>query len=176
MSISTKSGDKGQTGLWSGERVWKDDVRVDAYGTVDELNSHLGEAKHFVKSKEIYGIIEQLQKELFNVAGQLATKDKEYIESVKQGHVDHLTDLVHRFESQVELKGFVIPGSNVSSAKLDICRTVARRAERIVITLSKKEKVPEFVIQYLNRLSDLLYILARIEELGEIKFTGKSNE
>lgn len=176
MSISTKSGDKGQTGLWSGERVWKDDVRVDAYGTVDELNSHLGEAKHFVKSKEIFGIIEQLQRELFNVAGQLATKDKEYIESVKQSHVDHLTDMVHQFEKQVELSGFVIPGSTVSSAKLDICRTVARRAERIVIALSKKEMVQELVIQYLNRLSDLLYIMARVEEVGKIKFKEKRVE
>jgi len=172
MSISTKTGDKGQTGLWSGERVWKDDLRVDAYGTVDELNSHIGEAKHFVESKEIFGILEQVQRELFKVAGQLATKDMEYADPLDQSHVDHLTNLVHHFETLVNLTGFIIPGSTVSSAKLDICRTIARRAERNVITLARNENIKELVIQYLNRLSDLLFIMARIEEkqVDKIKY------
>ena len=170
MSISTKTGDRGQTGLWSGERVWKDDIRVDAYGTVDELNSHIGEAKHYVESKNIFEILEQVQRELFKVGGQLATKNQEYSDPVLCTHVEKLTEWVHHFESLVELKGFVIPGSTVASAKLDICRTIARRAERNVITLARNEEVQGALIQYLNRLSDLLFIMARIEEEGKIKF------
>lgn len=173
MSITTKTGDRGQTALWSGERVWKDDIRVDAYGTVDELNSNLGEAKHFVKSKEIFGMLEMIQRELFKVAGQLATKNHEYSDPVLCSHVDKLTEYVQYFEGMVELRGFVIPGGTVSSAKLDICRTIARRAERKVITLARNEDVHGALIQYLNRLSDLLFIMARVEENGENKIQFK---
>lgn len=173
MSISTKLGDKGQTSLWSGERIWKDDPRVEAYGTVDELNSHLGEAKHHINTEEIFLIIEKIQLELFKVAGELATKDKQYKEPVRKEDVDHLTGLVNHFENQVNLTGFVIPGSTLPSAKLDICRTIARRAERKVIALTKTENVNEVVVQYLNRLSDLLFILARILENREGKIQFK---
>jgi len=164
MSISTKSGDKGKTGLWSGERVWKDDLRVEAYGTIDELNSFLGEAKHYVTEKTIYEQIESIQNDLFRVAGQLASKDIQYVIPIEEKDAERLTEMVYHYELMVELTGFVIPGSTIVSAKLDICRTIARRAERIIITLKKNEDIPELIIHYVNRLSDLLFIMARYEE------------
>lgn len=173
MSISTKSGDKGKTGLWSGERVWKNDERVESYGTIDELNSFLGEAKHFVESKAIFDQIEIIQNDLFRVAGQLASRDKLFVEPIEEVDVDSLTTWVHHYEDEVVLTGFVIPGSTLSSAKLDICRTIARRAERVIIGLQQKEEIPQVLIQYINRLSDLLFIMARKEESLKGKIQAK---
>ncbi len=167
MSISTMTGDGGQTSLWSGERVDKDSLRVEAYGTVDELNSFLGEAKHYT-SEEVSQLILSVQRFLFRVGGQLASKDVQYIEPVSEEDVEKLTKGVHRFEEIVGLKGFVIPGSTVASAKLDICRTIARRAERRIIALSRLEKVPDPV-------RDFLYILARYEEFKEKKLLYKND-
>lgn len=173
MSISTKTGDKGKTGLWSGERTWKDDLRVEAYGTIDELNSFLGESKHFISNKDIFKKIEHIQNDLFRVAGQLASKSQQFVELITDKDVELLTTWVSEFESQVNLTGFVIPGSTLSSAKLDICRTVARRAERRMISLSKKEDISDELIKYVNRLSDLLFIMGRIEEKKQDKIQHK---
>lgn len=173
MSISTRSGDKGQTGLWSGERVWKDDLRVEAYGTVDELNSFLGEAKHYVTHKQIHEQIEQIQNDLFRVAGQLASKDKLYVVPMADADSERITQWVYDYEKYIRLSGFVIPGSTLASAKLDICRTIARRAERIIISLKKVENIPDTIIHYMNRLSDLLFMMARDEEQREGKITHK---
>ncbi len=164
MSISTKTGDKGQTSLWSGERVWKDDVRVDAYGTLDELDAHIGEAKHFVKQPEIVDLLTDLQNKLYRVMGQLASKSKEYVIPICLSDAEQLTERIHSYEQEVDLKGFVIPGSILASAKLDICRTIARRAERRIIALSHHEEVPAAVLEFCNRLSDFFYILARYTE------------
>lgn len=174
MSISTKTGDKGTTGLWSGERVWKDDQRVESYGTIDELNSFLGEAKHYVESEKIFRQIEEIQNDLFRVAGQLASRDKLYVEPLTESDIEKLTRWVHEYEEEVKLSGFVIPGSTISSAKLDICRTIARRAERCIITLMKNETIPAELVSYTNRLSDLLFIMARKEEAHKNKITPKS--
>ena len=163
MSISTGTGDDGKTSLWSGERIEKDSLRVESYGTVDELNSFLGEAKHFV-CNEIEAHIINVQRFLFSIAGQLASRDVQYVEPVTEEAIDSLTLLIHRYEAIINLKGFVIPGSTIASAKLDVCRTVARRAERRILALSKTETVPEPVRKYINRLSDFLFILARYEE------------
>ena len=173
MSISTKSGDKGKTGLWSGERVWKNNERVEAYGTIDELNSFLGEAKHYVETKPIFEQIEIIQNDLFRVAGQLASKDKLFVEPIEEDDVETITNWVHLFEKEVKLTGFVIPGSTLSSAKLDICRTIARRAERVIIGIQQNESIPENLIQYVNRLSDLLFIMARKEEQIKDKIQKK---
>lgn len=172
MSISTKTGDKGKTSLWSGERVSKNAPRVEAYGTVDELGSHLGEAKHFVKSDKIKEIIVSIQEDLFKVAGSLASTG-EYKYPVTLEDVERLTNHVHDLEQQVPLTGFVIPGSTIQSAKLDICRTIARRAERRILSLDELEKVPEPLRQYMNRLSDLIFMLARFEEKLENKLEFK---
>jgi cob(I)alamin adenosyltransferase len=172
MSISTKTGDKGTTSLWTGERVQKNSLRVEAYGTVDELNSMISEAKHLVKSEKVKTIIVEIQNDLFRIAGALASIG-EYAHPVTETDVERLTDYVHEFENEVELTGFVIPGNTIQSAKLDVCRTVARRAERRILSLAEQEYVPEPARKYMNRLSDLIFMLARFEEKKENKLELK---
>lgn len=172
MSISTKTGDKGKTSLWSGERVQKNSRRVEAYGTVDELNSTLAEAKHLVKSDKVRTMVVEIQNDLFRVAGALASTG-DYAYPVTTEDVERITGYVHEFEKEVELTGFVIPGNTIQSAKLDVCRTVARRAERRILTLTEEENIPEPVKKYVNRLSDLIYMLARFEEKIENKLEFK---
>jgi cob(I)alamin adenosyltransferase len=172
MSISTKTGDKGKTSLWSGERIKKSSPRVEAYGTIDELNSHLAEAKHLVKSGKIKQVIIEIQNDLFQVAGALASTE-EFAYPLHAQDVERITKYVHDFEKEVELTGFVIPGSTRQSAKLDVCRTIARRAERRILSLAETENVPEPVRKYVNRLSDLIYMMARFEEKIQNKLEFK---
>lgn len=172
MSISTKTGDKGKTSLWTGERIEKNHARVEAYGTIDELNSHMAETKHLVKSGKVKQVIVEIQDDLFRVAGALASIG-EFAYPVHEEDVKRITDYVHEFEKEVKLTGFVIPGGTLQSAKLDVCRTIARRAERRILTLAETEKVPEAVKKYVNRLSDLIYMLARFEEKLENKLEFK---
>ena len=155
MSVSTKTGDKGETSLWTGERIKKNHLRVEAYGTVDELNSTIAEAKHLVKSERVKQVIIEIQNDLFRVAGSLASIG-DFAYPMNPGDVERITKYVYEFEQEVELTGFVIPGSTIQSAKLDTCRTVARRAERRILTLAETETVPEPVRKYVNRLSDLI--------------------
>ncbi len=175
MSISTKTGDKGKTSLWSGERIDKSGQRVESYGTVDELNSFLSESKHYVKIDRVREILLEVQNDLFKVGGTLATiGDFKY--PVTEEDVERITGYVYEFEKEVPFKGFVIPGTTIQSAKLDICRTIARRAERRTLQLSENEEVDENVRKYLNRLSDLIYIMARYEEKKEGKLLLKEWE
>ena len=175
MSITTKTGDRGQTSLYSGERVWKDDLRVDAYGTLDELDAHIGYARHQVEDEAVAGILVDLQNKLYRVMGQLASKNTEYPYPILEADVEEVTTLIRSLEERTPLQGFVIPGSLPSSARLDICRTVARRAERHLVTLSRNEEVPAELMQYVNRLSDLMFILARTLEAaaGSIRYKLK---
>jgi len=175
MSISTGTGDAGQTGLWSGERVDKDHARVEAYGTVDELSAHLGDARHVCQNEGVVQILLEVQRGLFQLAGQLASRDKKYVEALQPADVTRLEDQVHELEAQLGLKGFVIPGNTVSSARLDICRTVCRRAERRIISLSHQEKVDPVLLKWVNRLSDLLFLLARLEEKEQGKLLYKND-
>lgn len=172
MSIITGKGDKGETSLWSGQRVSKDSLRVECYGTIDELNSFLGDAKHYLELDESKNIIEEIQDDLFKVAGQLACISKEFVKPINEKDVERITEYVHKYEKEVSLKGFVIPGSTKGSAKLDICRTIARRAERLIVKLDREEKLDSLILKYINRLSDLLFILARYEEFksGKLKY------
>jgi len=164
VSISTKTGDKGQTSLWSGERISKDDIRVEAYGTLDELDSHIGEARHFVKIEENRQLLEEIQSILSRVMGELASVQKKFHNPIGLSEVEMLTNQVHKYEEIVKLKGFVLLGNTLQSAKLDVCRTIARRAERRILSLNKDNSVSEFIIAFVNRLSDLLYMMARHEE------------
>lgn len=167
MSVSTIHGDGGQTGLFSGETVWKDDLRVDAYGTLDELDAHIGEAKHVIKDCDLRHLLTDIQKDLYKIMGQLACKDDSYPEPLTAEQAEKLTVMVHDFEQRVGLTGFVIPGNTAPSAKLDVCRTVARRAERRIVTLSRTEKISPAILQYINRLSDFFFIMARWIEKKE---------
>jgi cob(I)alamin adenosyltransferase len=172
MSIVTGTGDEGLTGLWSGERVRKDDPRVEAYGTVDELDSLLGEAKHYLKRMDTLRIVNEVQKDLFRVAGNLATRSGGYVDPIREADAERLTAYVEGFESELNLSGFVVPGETLQSAKLDVARTVCRRAERRLISLAWDADVPLPLRHYMNRLSDLLFIMARAEEasLGKIRY------
>jgi len=160
-SITTKKGDKGQTSLYSGEGVWKDDLRMEANGTLDELDAYIGDAKHLIGDEAIRQMMSEIQQDLYNIMSELASKHEPRSATITSRDVDKLTELVNKYESLVLLPGFVLPGSIPVSARLDICRTVARRAERRIVSLHRAEPVPAPILQYLNRLSDLLYILAR---------------
>lgn len=167
MSIVTKTGDEGLTGLWSGERVSKDDARVEAYGTVDELDSVLGEARHYARRDDTRRLIEMVQRDLFRVAGQLATSTGARKDSMTEDDAEKLGAEVARLEAELRLTGFVVPGATPQSAKLDVARTVCRRAERRVVTLARDAEVSPALRKYMNRLSDLLFMMARAEEASD---------
>jgi cob(I)alamin adenosyltransferase len=174
MKIYTKTGDSGETGLFAGPRVRKDDLRIEAYGTVDELNAVLGlarsaaatsSAQHKLPS-EIDSLLATIQHTLFDLGSQLATPDPKArgTNFVTTRQIETLEQAIDRFESQLPpLKNFILPGGAPAAAWLHLARTVCRRAERRVVTLmhrKQKNVLPEALI-YLNRLSDLLFVLAR---------------
>ncbi len=167
-SIATKTGDRGQTGLVGGVRVSKASLRVETYGTVDELNSFLGFARSICEQPDIKELTLSIQKELFVVGGELATPvPNEKQARVTQEMIDRLTGEVHRIEA-VEgiLSDWTVPGEDPASAAFDIARAVCRRAERCAVRLAESEEhVDPLVIVYLNRLSDLVWLLSRWIEL-----------
>jgi cob(I)alamin adenosyltransferase len=169
MSIATKRGDKGQTGLAGGLRVSKADLRVESYGTVDELNSVLGFARSICRQQEIPAWTEEIQRTLFRLGSALATPP----ESAKKPpqilteEVDHLTNLVHQIEAKEGiLSDWSLPGAHTEAAAYEVARTVCRRAERAVVRLHESGvAVDANILAYLNRLSDLLWLFARLLEL-----------
>lgn len=168
MKIYTKTGDKGKTSLYDNTRVDKDSKRVEAYGTMDELNSSLGFARNFIEDEKTNNIILKIQRELFDVAGELATKDRDkFPEKINDIHVKELENIIDDYLSKMnkeEQFKFIIPGSNKGSAALHVSRTICRRGERRIITLSRSEEVSPILIKYVNRLSDVIYTLARYLE------------
>jgi len=171
MSIITKTGDDGDTGLWSGERVGKDDLRVEAYGTIDELSSALGAARHLCLQDEVLYAVEDIQKILFRVAGELASVGIPFDRPITAGDEEKIAARTAAIEERIPLRGFVMPGMTAGSAALDVARTIARRAERRVVALSRKEEVSAELRIFLNRLSDYLFMLARAEESAAGKLT-----
>lgn len=169
MKIYTKTGDKGSTSLYDGGRVSKDHIRVESYGTIDELGAFLGVAKNYVEDEAIYNIIEDIQRKLFLVAANLATEDKKKTrKKIETEDIEYLENIIDIYSEKVgEMKSFILNGSNKESAHMHVCRTVCRRAERKIISLSKIEDIDEMIIKYVNRLSDLLYIVARYLESEE---------
>jgi len=165
MKIYTKTGDKGETSLHGGRRVPKDDARVDAYGTVDELNAVVGMALAEDPGEEIRAALLAIQRQLFAVGADLATPSAEGGDKVKrvgQEEVQGLERLIDALNARLPaLTAFVHPGGSSLGARLHFARTVCRRAERCVVRLSHTEAVGEGIVPYLNRLSDLLFVLAR---------------
>lgn len=167
MSIATKHGDSGQTGLAGGARISKADLRVEAYGSVDELNATLGFARSICMNKEVHDWTEQIQRTLFSVGGALASPpENKNAPVISSGDVDRLTDLVHRIEAiDGVLSDWSIPGAHPESAAYEVARTVCRRAERCVVRLSESgAAVKPEIISYLNRLSDLVWLFGRLIE------------
>lgn len=168
MSIATKLGDAGQTGLIGGARVSKADARVEAYGTVDELNATLGLARSLCPDDSIRAATERIQRTLFNVGGSLATpaQSRKGAPVLSSADVDELTEQVHRIEAMEGiLSDWSLPGAQVPSSAFEVARTVCRRAERCVVRLAESgEDVQPEAIAYLNRLSDLLWLFGRLLE------------
>ncbi|AKU90115.1 cob(I)yrinic acid a,c-diamide adenosyltransferase [Vulgatibacter incomptus] len=165
--IYTKTGDKGQTGLFGGGRVRKDDPRVEAYGAVDELNAALGIAEAEIGDEAIKGWIKKIQDELFVVGAELSTPDpdavKRQVVPVGPDQVSWMESTIDTIDAEVPpLRQFVLPGGHRGAAHLHLARTICRRAERRVLTFSDHAEVRTEVITYLNRLSDLLFMLARL--------------
>jgi cob(I)alamin adenosyltransferase len=169
MKIYTKTGDKGDTGLFGGGRVSKDHPRVEAYGDVDELNAALGLARSTGSLPRVDDVLAGAQRDLFAIGALLATPDHEKMrEHLAKARIDdeRISDLeraIDAGDAELEpLRAFIVPGGTPKAAALHLARTICRRAERRVVALQHDEKIPQLVVIYLNRLSDLLFTLARV--------------
>jgi len=169
MKIYTRTGDLGDTGLFGGGRVQKDDPRVAAYGDVDELNSVLGLALAVDSLPRVDEVLVRLQRDLFGIGALLATPDLEKMQQhLTKARIDatrilELERAIDGCESELEpLKAFILPGGSPKGATLHLARTVCRRAERAVVGLARETEIPPVVVIYMNRLSDLLFVLARV--------------
>ena len=172
MKIYTKKGDDGTTGLLYGGRVSKDDVRTDVYGTLDETVSALGVARAGGLVKEVESIVIRIQREMFVAGAQLATS-LENQAKLEEGVSKLTSDMTERLETEIDQllerhplpQEFVLPGETLGSAGLDLARSTVRRAERIAVALDRAGMVPDQeILRYLNRVSDLLFVLARYQE------------
>lgn len=169
MKIYTKTGDLGQTGLFGGERVSKDSLRIEAYGTVDELNSVLGIAAVEAKGDGVKELLITIQNRLFSLGSDLATPDSEKnkklnILRVPENYAADIEQAIDFYNDQMpELRVFILPGGSKAAAYLHLARTVCRRAERRVVALNMGEEINKNIVIFLNRLSDLFFVLARYE-------------
>jgi len=169
MPIYTRAGDFGETGLIGGRRVSKDDMRIEAIGTIDEANSFLGLAASFSEDKQINEIIEKIQRDLFAIGSNLSVPEEDRtrisysIPEITSSHIGNLEKIIDEIENELsKVNKFILPGGSRTASALHVAHSVIRRAERIVVSYSKKEKVNPEIIKYLNRLSSLLFELARL--------------
>lgn len=168
--VYTRTGDDGTTGLGGGQRVPKDSIRIETYGTVDELSSEIGAAIAQGLHPRLGETLARIQNELFNVGSDLCIleedKAKMPVPVVEERHVDALERLMDELSKELSpLENFILPGGTPGAAQLHVARTVCRRAERLAVSLAREEAVGPFVIRYLNRLSDTLFVMARYENL-----------
>lgn len=172
MRIYTRGGDKGRTGIHGGERVDKDDIRIEANGTLDEVNAQIGVVRALLPPKhEWHDVLGKIQRELMVVMSHVATpsaiRDKnpnnlsDDLVSFCEQHIDALTG------QMLDNSFFILPGGTLISAHLQLARTIVRRAERRLWTLNRKDPLPEAILQFTNRLSDLLFTMARYEMLKQ---------
>ncbi len=165
--IYTKAGDHGQTHLAGGQRVDKDSLRIECYGTVDELNAFVGMAGISASERipELAAILGRVQHELFNLGSILATKPEDVHPKqarITPAEIDQLEKEIDRMNADLApLRSFVLPGGSRLNTELHACRTICRRAERIAVSLAREEKIPPEIIQYLNRLSDAFFVWSR---------------
>ncbi len=177
MRIYTKTGDGGETSLYGGKRVRKNDVRLEAYGTVDELNAALGLVLAQPEAASYRDSLKKIQADLFILGTELAAASGEAINGLKllaETRVLELEQAMDKLAQELpELKNFVFPGGNLAAASLHQARTICRRAERATVNLSSVEKIRPLPVQYLNRLADYLFMLARH---ANIKLSGGREE
>jgi cob(I)alamin adenosyltransferase len=167
--IYTKTGDEGDTGLFGGGRVPKDHPRVSAYGDIDELNAVIGMARSVEMMPRIDEVLAPVQRDLFALGALLATPDLEKMKEqlqkarISDARIAQMEQAIDDGEAELEpLKAFILPGGTPKAAALHVARVTCRRAERAVIHLQREAEIPQIVIVYLNRLSDLLFVLARV--------------
>lgn len=180
MKIYTKTGDKGTTALYGGNRVSKASARVESYGNIDELNSFIGLAKSEITDEKVLNQLKKIQFDLFTLGSESATPtDKLTLANgksrltlmISETEIEELENWMDEYETQLEpLQYFILPGGGKSATALHVCRTVCRRAERSLVFLNESEEVRPELIKYLNRLSDYLFVLARyVSKLSEEK-------
>jgi cob(I)alamin adenosyltransferase len=174
LKAYTGTGDKGETSLYGGTRVGKENPRVEAYGAVDELNSQIGVTKAFLKTERINDILHDVQRDLFTLGADLASEIvSANIPRIDQKHVRNLEKIVDAIHEELKpLRKFILPTGGVAGAQLQVARSVCRRAERRVVALARVESINPEVVVYLNRLSSLLFDLARLAN----KIEGISEE
>lgn len=165
MKIYTKTGDKGKTSLYDGTRVDKDDIRVESYGTLDELNSYIGLCTNYANNED-KEILRSIQVKLFVVSAELATKEEgRYKTPIGNDDVLSLEKIIDSYIENIDkIDAFIVPGTSLISANLHIARTICRKAERRIFSLSKIETVNPYLLKYINRLSDVIYAIARYNE------------
>jgi len=183
VKIYTRRGDRGETDLFAGGRVRKDHPRVEAYGEVDELNSALGLACAHSTHEDVKALCRGIQARLFDLGAYLATPDekgraKAGIAAPLEADVEELESAIDQLERELEpLKRFVLPGGSQAAAAFHLARTVCRRAERSCVALAAEDALAPTALGYLNRLSDLLFVLARVENrragLGDVEWLGR---
>ena len=173
MKPDIGQGDKGTTSLFGGKRVSKDECHVQAYGDVDELNSYIGYIRSVNKHKELDSMLEKIQENLFVLGSQLASVTNSRLPQLTNDSVKFLEENIQKFEKDLpQLRRFILPTGVQTAAFLHVARAVCRRAERSIVALSKEKKISENSIPYVNRLSDLLFTLARYANKKE----GKSDK
>jgi cob(I)alamin adenosyltransferase len=176
MAIYTRKGDRGKTSLFDGKKVYKSDRKVDAYGSLDELNSSIGLAMSFIHINSINKELEEVQNDLFEIGAALATTTTQPVPQLKE-RPEEFEKLIDKLTLKMpELKEFILPGGGKAGSALHLARTIARRAERNIVELSRKERIDPLIIIYLNRLSDLLFTMARYVNHKDIKKEKKWNK
>jgi cob(I)alamin adenosyltransferase len=186
VKVYTRRGDGGETDLFGGARVGKDDLRVETYGAVDELNASLGAAAATTASPDLRALAEELQARLFDLGAHLAAPDparreKSQLPGPRQEDVDALESRIDAFEGELApLKRFVLPGGTPAAACFHLARTVCRRAERRAVALARSESVDPLALRFLNRLSDLLFVMARVENRragrGDVEWSPRNGD
>ena len=165
MKIYTKGGDKGQTSLLGGKRVQKSNSRIEAYGSIDELNANLGMLRDLVVTEDIKEDILRIQNRLFVIGAILACEvdPKQFnLTNISEPDINHLEASIDAMEKELPvLKNFILPGGHITVSQCHICRCICRRVERNVVSLGQQERYEEIIIKYLNRLSDYLFVLGR---------------
>lgn len=169
MKIYTKTGDSGKTSFVGGERVNKNDLRIEAYGTLDELNSIIGVTMNYIEAKALKAVLEKVQHELFTLGAELASLTSKGNTSMplpvtSEEHVKELEHFIDELNSQLEPQtSFLLPKGTKASTYLHLTRTTCRKAERLIVTIAQQYPINPQILIYINRLSDLLYIMARYE-------------
>lgn len=179
MAIYTRTGDKGKTALFNGKRVFKSDLRVSTYGTIDEVNSTIGVVISMLKSntKSLKTELEEIQHDLFDIGSSLAFPSSPPLDGLERRSIEFEKRIDEMTKKMPELKNFILPGGGKAGSMLHVARTQARRAERMIVELMQKEEIDEQIVKYINRLSDLFFTMARfvnqLEKQSEITWKKK---